>query len=78
MLFSIGLKLSANAASNIINIIKNSETEFEIHTSVCIGIDDFAFRKGLNYATIICNLKTHKVIDILENRDSSTIESWLK
>jgi transposase len=86
------LKLSANAASSIINtnnianisssniisIIKNFEIEPQIDTPICIGIDDFAFRKGLNYGTIICDLETHKVIDILENRDSSTVESWLK
>jgi transposase len=47
-------------------------------TPTVIGIDDFALRRGYIYATIIVDLQSHKPIDLLEDRESQTIASWLK
>ena len=44
----------------------------------CIGIDDFAYKKGQAYCTVIVDEETHEVIDILEGRDGKTLRSWLK
>lgn len=44
----------------------------------CIGIDDFAYKKGQSYCTVIVDEETHEVIDILEGRDGKTLRSWLK
>lgn len=43
-----------------------------------IGIDDFAFRKGHSYGTIICDLSTHKPVALLPERYPETISEWLK
>ena len=43
-----------------------------------IGIDDFAFRKGQTYGTIIINLKTRTPMDLLPDRERATVEKWLK
>lgn len=43
-----------------------------------IGIDDFAFRKGKTYGTIIVDLESHQVVDLLEDRSSATVEMWLR
>nr|WP_245288232.1 transposase [Bradyrhizobium sp. Ec3.3] len=42
-----------------------------------IGIDDWAWRKGQRYGTIICDLERHRVIDLLPNRNANAIASWL-
>jgi transposase len=42
-----------------------------------IGIDDWAWKKGHRYGTIICDLELHRVIDILPDRESGTVEAWL-
>jgi len=42
-----------------------------------IGIDDWAWKKGHRYGTIICDLERHQVIDILPDRESGTVEAWL-
>ncbi len=42
-----------------------------------IGVDDWAFRKGLVYGSIIVNLDTGEVIDLLDDRSESTFRCWL-
>jgi hypothetical protein len=43
-----------------------------------IGIDDWAWRKGRRYGTIIIDLERSKVLDLLPDRESQTLQSWLK
>ena len=43
-----------------------------------IGVDDWAFRKGHNYGTILCDLERGIVIDLLSNREAETLAEWLK
>jgi transposase len=42
-----------------------------------LGIDDFAFRRGCKYGTILVDMITHKVIDMLPDRTSSTSAAWM-
>jgi len=39
-----------------------------------IGIDDFSFRRGRKFGTIIVDLLTHKVLDVLPDRTADTQE----
>jgi len=43
-----------------------------------IGVDDWAYRKGHTYGTIICDGDTHKPIALLDGRDGSALKEWLK
>ena len=43
-----------------------------------IGIDDWAWRKGQRYGTLICDLERHQVIDLLPDREPATVEAWLR
>lgn len=43
----------------------------------CIGVDDFAFKKGQTYGTIVVDGKTHVPLAILEGRDGSSLKEWL-
>ena len=42
-----------------------------------IGVDDWAFRKGVTYGSIIVDLKTHNVIDLLGDRKKDSFKEWL-
>ena len=42
-----------------------------------IGVDDWAFRKGVTYGSIIVSLETGSVIDLLGDRDVTSFQTWL-
>lgn len=46
--------------------------------SSVIGIDEFAWRKGHTYGTIICDFVTSRTVAILQDRQPETVTAWLK
>jgi transposase len=42
-----------------------------------VGIDDWAWRKGQRYGTIVVDLERGDVIDLLPDREATTVKEWL-
>jgi transposase len=43
-----------------------------------LGIDDFAFKRGYCFGTILVNLENRRVVDLLPNRETETAAAWMK
>lgn len=42
-----------------------------------IGVDDWAWRRGRAWGTLVVDLDHHRVIDLLPDRNSAAFEAWL-
>jgi transposase len=43
-----------------------------------LGIDDFSFRRGCRFGTILVNLESHRVVDLLPDRKEETAAAWMR
>jgi len=67
--------VSPSTALRFIHAIPLSNVSEDI---VHLGIDDWALRKGVSYGTILINMDSGRVIDILPERNGVSLKIWLK
>ncbi|MEV0537919.1 ISL3 family transposase [Kitasatospora sp. NPDC050463] len=49
----------------------------DVGTPTAVGVDDFALLNGHVYGTVITDAVTHRVLDLLPERDATTLSPWL-
>jgi len=42
-----------------------------------LGVDDFAWKRGQRYGTIVCDLERRRIIDLLADREVGTVQAWM-
>lgn len=70
----LGIRVSGDTLIRL--LLERAETLETVKTDM-IGIDDWAYRKGATYGTIIVDGYTHRTIDLLDGRDGKALKEWL-
>lgn len=73
---AMGIKVSGDTITRILK--KYAEEIGALSCGTTIGVDDFAYRKGKTYCTVVCDEATRKPIAVLDGRDGEKLKEWLK
>lgn len=76
VLLSRLLNISSISAGTFLNLICKVPQD-DYPAPKVLGIDEWAFRKGKTYATILVDLERRQVIDLLKDARLEVIHSWL-
>jgi transposase len=88
-LLAVGIALGGQAGSrlterlqrptppaSVLRIVQNAPLP-QTPSLQAVGVDEWSWRRGHRYGTILVNLETHRVVDLLPDRSADSVAQWL-
>jgi len=75
---TLSKQLFMPVSTSTITRIAHKQQLPEIIQLIVLGVDDWAFRKGISYGTVLVDMETSTPIELLQSRDSSDLKQFLK
>lgn len=86
----LGLALGGEPASRLAAVLAMSSSpdtilrllrrlpEEPVEAPRVVSVDDWAWRRGHRYGTLICDLERHRRLEVLPDREVTSVAAWLK